>query len=78
MTPTIIDERLEKSNALLIDGKTDDMIKLNLSTLKDSKDINYPKGKVYSCYNLALAFSMQYKYNRSNYYLKLMESEFKI
>lgn len=77
ITPKIIDDRLEKSNAFLIDGKTDDMVKLNLSILKDSKHINYPKGKVYSCYNLALAFSIQYRYNRSNYYLKLMESEFK-
>ncbi|WP_449398265.1 hypothetical protein [Chryseobacterium wanjuense] len=53
------------------------MIQLNLSILEDSKLINYPKGKVYACYNLALAFSMQYRYNKSNYYLKLMESEFK-
>lgn len=72
-----IDDRLEKSNAFLIDGKTDNMIKLNQLILADSKQIDYPKGKVYSCYNLALAFSMQYRYNRSNYYLKLMESEFK-
>lgn len=77
ITTTTIDKKLEKSNALLFDGNTDDMIKLNLSILEESKHINYPKGKVYSCYNLALAFSMQYKYNRSNYYLKLMESEFK-
>jgi len=77
ITTKIIDDRLEKSNALLIDGKTDDMVKLNLLILEDSKHINYPKGKVYSCYNLALAFSIQYRYNRSNYYLKLMESEFK-
>lgn len=77
ITTKAIDDRLEKSNTLLIDGKTDDMIKLNLSILEDSHHINYPKGKVYSCYNLALAFSIQYRYNRSNYYLKLMESEFK-
>lgn len=77
ITPTVIDNRLEKSNALLFEGQTDNMIKLNLSILEDSKRINYPKGKVYACYNLALAFSMQYRYNKSNYYLKLMESEFK-
>ncbi|MCT2409422.1 hypothetical protein NZD88_17870 [Chryseobacterium antibioticum] len=77
ITTTGIDKRLEKSNALLFEGQTDSMIKLNLSILEDSKHINYPKGKVYACYNLALAFSMQYRYNKSNYYLKLMESEFK-
>lgn len=77
ITTVTVDHELEKSNALLNDGKTDDMIKLNLSILEESKQINYPKGKVYSCYNLALAYSMQYRYNRSNYYLKLMESEFK-
>jgi len=77
MTTTTIDSRLEKSNVLLFEGQTDNMVKLNLSILEDSKHINYPKGKVYACYNLALAFSMQYRYNKSNYYLKLMESEFK-
>lgn len=77
ITTTVIDNRLEKSNALLFEGQTDSMIKLNLSILEDSKHMNYPKGKVYACYNLALAFSMQYRYNKSNYYLKLMESEFK-
>jgi tetratricopeptide (TPR) repeat protein len=77
ITIIAIDNRLEKSNALLFEGQTDNMIKLNLSILEDSKQINYPKGKIYACYNLALAFSMQYRYNKSNHYLKLMESEFK-
>ncbi|UWX62062.1 hypothetical protein N0B40_07160 [Chryseobacterium oranimense] len=77
ITTAAIDNRLEKSNALLFEGQTDHMIKLNLSILEDSKHINYPKGKVYACYNLALAFSGEYRYNKSNYYLKLMESEFK-
>ncbi|MBB6370378.1 tetratricopeptide repeat protein [Chryseobacterium shigense] len=76
-TPKAIDERLKKSNFLLVDGKTDDMIALNQSVLKDAKSINYAKGRLYAYYNLALAFSMQYKYSKSNYYLKLMEPELK-
>ncbi|CAI8715266.1 TPR_REGION domain-containing protein [Chryseobacterium sp. IT-36CA2] len=77
ITTQNIDNKLEKSNAFLFDGKTDEMIKLNHLILKDSRQINYPKGKSYACYNLALAYSMQYRYSKSNYYLNVMESEFK-
>ncbi|MGR3857242.1 MULTISPECIES: helix-turn-helix transcriptional regulator [Chryseobacterium] len=77
ITTATIDKRLEESNALLIDGQTDDMITLNLSILDDAKHINYAEGKLSAYYNLALAFSMQYRYNKSNYYLKMMEPEFK-
>lgn len=77
ITTTTIDKRLEKSNALLIEGHTDEMVALNLSILDDAKHINYAEGKLSAYYNLALAFSMQYKYNRSNYFLKMMEPEFK-
>ncbi|CAI8815715.1 tetratricopeptide repeat protein [Chryseobacterium sp. IT-36CA2] len=77
ITTATIDKRLEKSNALLVDGQTDAMIELNLSILDDAKYINYAEGKLSACYNLALAFSLQYKYNKSNYYLKMMETEFK-
>lgn len=77
ITTATIDKRLEKSNALLIDGQTDAMIALNLSILDDAKRINYAEGKLSVYYNLALAFSMQYKYNKSNHYLKMMEPEFK-
>lgn len=77
ITTTTIDKRLAKSNALLIEGHTDEMVALNLSILDDAKHINYAEGKLSAYYNLALAFSMQYKYNRSNYFLKMMEPEFK-
>lgn len=77
ITTATIDKRLEESNALLIDGQTDDMITLNLSILDDAKHINYAEGKLSAYYNLALAFSMQCRYNKSNYYLKMMEPEFK-
>jgi len=76
-TKAAIDKKLEKSNALLIDGHTDEMIALNLSILDDAKHINYAEGKLSAYYNLALAFSVQYRYNKSNYYLKMMEPEFK-
>ncbi|MBL1220605.1 hypothetical protein JET18_07130 [Chryseobacterium sp. L7] len=75
--PKTVDQKLERSNALLMDGKTDDMITLNLSILEDSKHINYAKGRLAAYYNLALAFSLQYRYNKSNHYLKMMEPEFK-
>ncbi|KAB1228695.1 hypothetical protein [Chryseobacterium viscerum] len=75
--PKAVDQKLERSNALLMDGKTDDMITLNLSILEDSKHINYAKGRLAAYYNLALAFSLQYSYNKSNHYLKMMETEFK-
>ncbi|MDV7695545.1 hypothetical protein N6B72_01310 [Chryseobacterium soli] len=77
ITPATIDEKLKNADTLLIEGSLDDVIKLNNSILADSKKINYPKGRAYSYYNLALAFSIRYRYNKSNYYLKLMESEFK-
>ncbi|MBB6330644.1 tetratricopeptide (TPR) repeat protein [Chryseobacterium sediminis] len=77
ITTQTIDKRLEKSNALLIEGRTDEMVTLNLSILDDAKHINYAEGKLSAYYNLALAFSMQYKYNKSNYFLKMMEPEFK-
>ncbi|TZF98963.1 hypothetical protein FW781_03290 (plasmid) [Chryseobacterium panacisoli] len=77
ITIRTIEKRLEKSNALLIEGQTDEMVKLNLSILDDAKHINYAEGKLSAYYNLALAFSMQHKYNKSNYFLKMMEPEFK-
>lgn len=77
ITTTAIDKMLEKSNALLIEGQTDEMVTLNLSILEDAKNINYAEGKLSAYYNLALAFSMQYRYNKSNYFLKMMEPEFK-
>ncbi|MBE4948452.1 hypothetical protein [Chryseobacterium culicis] len=77
ITQKDIEQKLEKSNTLLTDGKMDDMITLNLSILQDAKDINYPKGRLSAYYNLAFAFSQQLKYNKSNYYLKMMEPEFK-
>ncbi|CAI8815474.1 hypothetical protein [Chryseobacterium sp. IT-36CA2] len=77
ITPKTIQKRLDKSNNLLINGKTDEMIALNLSILEDAKHINYAEGKLCVYYNLALAFSSQYKYNKSNYYLRMMEPEFK-
>jgi|SRR6218665_572331 len=76
ITTITIDDRLKKAIVLFTDGRLDDAITSNLSILQDSKHINYPKGKAYACYNLSLAFSLQYRYNRSNYYLKLLESEF--
>ncbi|QXU50552.1 hypothetical protein KYG33_05795 [Chryseobacterium sp. D764] len=77
ITTRTIEKRLEKSNALLIEGQTDEMVTLNLSILDDAKHINYAEGKLSAYYNLALAFSMQHKYNKSNYFLKMMEPEFK-
>ncbi|WP_147436475.1 hypothetical protein [Chryseobacterium sp. 7] len=77
ITVETIHKRLDISNNLLIDGKTDDMIVLNLSILEDAKHINYAEGRLCAYYNLALAYSSQYKYAKSNYYLKLMEPEFK-
>ncbi|EFK34282.1 hypothetical protein [Chryseobacterium gleum] len=77
ITISTIEKKLEKSNDLLIEGHTEEMIKLNLSILDDAKQINHAEGKLSAYYNLALAFSMEYKYNKSNYFLKMMEPEFK-
>ncbi|CAI8889345.1 hypothetical protein [Chryseobacterium sp. IT-36CA2] len=77
ITQESIDKKLKNAETLFAKGQTDDYIKLSLSILEDSKSINYSNGKVIAYYSLAIAYNWMYKYSRSNYYLKLMESELK-
>lgn len=77
ITQESIDKKLKNAETLFCKGQTDDYIKLSFLILEDSKAINYSKGKVVAYYSLAIAYNWTYRYNRSNYYLKLMGSEIK-
>jgi len=77
ITQESIELKLNNSETLNSKGQTNAFIKLSLSILEDSQSINYPKGKVAAYYNLAVAYNLKYNYSKSNYYLKLMESELK-
>jgi tetratricopeptide (TPR) repeat protein len=72
-----IDLKLKKAETLICKGETDAYIRLSLSILEDSKSVDYPRGKAVAYYNLATGYNLKDSYNKSNQYLKLMESELK-